>query len=139
MGKCLVALLPGIIHVPRGKAYGLGWYGLKQFERTNSGKDLWGNLAIYLVAAISFYLYAWFVIKPELVYHSFGRMTEFPMFYFSREFFQKLAMHPGGSIQYLSNFLSQLLFYRWAGALVVAATAFSMGWCFLLFFLEVWI
>ncbi len=103
---------------------------MKQFGRTDRGKDLFGNLVIYLVAAIFFYLYAWFVIKPELIYHSFGRMTEFPMFYFNTDFFQKLAMHPGGAIQYPSNLLSQLFFYRWAGALLIAATAFAMGWCF---------
>ncbi len=70
-----------------------------------------------------FYLYLWMVVKPHLIYYGCGEITNFPVFYKGWVFFNEIVPHPGGPIKYLSDFLSQLLYYSWAGALVLTVHA----------------
>ena len=70
-----------------------------------------------------FYLYLWLVVKPHLIYYGCGEITNFPVFYKGWAFFNEVVPHPGGPIKYLSDFLSQLLYYSWAGALVLTVHA----------------
>ena len=70
-----------------------------------------------------FYLYLWMVVKPHLIYYGCGEITNFPVFYKGWAFFNEVVPHPGGPVKYLSDFLSQLLYYSWAGALVLTLHA----------------
>jgi len=70
-----------------------------------------------------FYLYLWMVVKPHLIYYGCGEITNFPVFYKGWAFFNEVVPHPGGPIKYLSDFLSQLLYYSWAGAFVLTVHA----------------
>jgi len=70
-----------------------------------------------------FYLYLWKVVKPHLIYHGGGEITNFPVFYKGWAFFNEVVPHPGGPVKYLSDFLSQLLYYCWAGAFVLTVHA----------------
>ncbi len=70
-----------------------------------------------------FYVYLWTVVKPHLIYHGGGEITNFPVFYKGWAFFNEVVPHPGGPIKYLSDFLSQLLYYSWAGAFVLTVHA----------------
>ena len=63
------------------------------------------------------------VVKPHLIYHGCGEITNFPVFYKGWAFFNEVVPHPGGPIKYLSDFLSQLLYYSWAGAFVLTVHA----------------
>jgi len=70
-----------------------------------------------------FYLYLWMVVNPHLIYYGCGEITNFPVFYKGWAFFNEVVPHPGGPIKYLSDFLSQLLYYSWAGAFVLTVHA----------------
>ncbi len=71
----------------------------------------------------AFFLYMWLGVKPHLIYHGGGEITNFPVFYKGWSFFNELVRHPGGLIEYSSAFLSQLLYYSWAGAIVLTVHA----------------
>ena len=66
---------------------------------------------------IFFYLYLWLYIDLKLIYHGAGIITNFPAFYKGWPFFLQFLSYPGGPVEYLSTFLSQLFYYSWAGAL----------------------
>jgi len=70
-----------------------------------------------------FYLYLWMAVKPHLIYYGCGEITNFPVFYKGWAFFNQVFPHPGGPIKYLSDFLSQLLYYSWLGAIVLTVHA----------------
>lgn len=70
-----------------------------------------------------FYLYLLLQVKPNLIYHGGGQLTNFPVFYTGWTFFLKTACHPGGLIEYLSAFLSQFLYFSWTGAIVLTIHA----------------
>jgi len=70
-----------------------------------------------------FYVYLWMGVKPQLIYHGGGEFTDFPFFYKGWAFAGDTVLHPGGPVEYLSAFLSQLLYLPWAGALVLTVHA----------------
>jgi len=70
-----------------------------------------------------FYLFLCMVVKPHLIYYGCGEITNFPVFYKGWAFFNEVIPHPGGPIKYLSDFLSQLLYYSWSGAFVLTVHA----------------
>ena len=72
---------------------------------------------------ILFYLYLWLEVDPRLIYHGGGMITNFPVFFRGWVFFQQFIAYPGGPVEYLSAFLSQLFYYSWAGALIVTLQA----------------
>jgi hypothetical protein len=76
-----------------------------------------------------FYLYLWLYIDPKLIYHGAGIITNFQVFYKTWSFFLPFLSYPGGPVEYLSAFLSQLFYYSWAGALVVTVQAWLMCLC----------
>lgn len=76
-----------------------------------------------------FALYLWQVVGLHLIFHGAGLITNFPSFYTTRAFFQEHVSTPGGPVEYLAAFLSQLFYYPWLGALVVAVQAWLLGLC----------
>ncbi len=83
-----------------------------------------GVMVRRIVFFIAFYLYVWLVIEPHLIYHGGGVITNFPCFYLGWEFLEKFLTYPGGAVEYIAAFLSQFLYYSWAGAIVVTL----QGW-----------
>ena len=77
-----------------------------------------------LIFFIVFYVYVWLEIEPHLIYHGSGVITNFPCFYLGWEFLEKFLTYPGGAADYIAAFLSQFLYYSWAGAIVVTV----QGW-----------
>lgn len=73
---------------------------------------------ITIFSAIWFYL--WFVIDIKLIYHGSGRIVDFPTFLCTTSYFQTFLTFPGGLTAYITSFLSQLFYYSWLGAAVVA-------------------
>jgi hypothetical protein len=78
---------------------------------------------------IPFYLYLWLYVDLRLIYHGAGIITNFPVFYKGWSFFLPFLSYPGGPVEYLSAFLSQLFYYSWAGALVVTVQAWLLSVC----------
>ena len=67
------------------------------------------------------YLYILFVIEPRLIYHSFGNFITYPDFSVDWEFLRNSLSYPGGTVEYIGGFLSQLYYFSWLGALVLTA------------------
>ena len=88
-----------------------------------------GELIQTIIFFILFYLYFWLKIDPRLIYHGGGVITNFPVFYRSGNFFLQFLSYPGGPVEYLCAFLSQLLYIGWAGALVITMTAMLISVC----------
>jgi hypothetical protein len=63
------------------------------------------------------------------MYHGAGIITNFPSFYKGWAFFRTFLSYPGGPLEYLSAFLSQLFYYSWAGAFVVTVQAWLLSLC----------
>jgi hypothetical protein len=76
-----------------------------------------------------FYIYLRLYIDLKLIYHGAGIITNFPVFYKGWSFLLPFLSYPGGPVEYLSAFLSQLFYYSWAGALVVTVQAWLMCLC----------
>jgi len=76
-----------------------------------------------LVFFIFFYLWVWLKIDPRLIYYGGGVVTNFPVFYRGWNFFLQFTSYPGGPLEYLCAFLSQLLYYPLAGAFVITLSA----------------
>ncbi|MHC4519200.1 MAG: DUF6057 family protein [Planctomycetota bacterium] len=76
-----------------------------------------------------FYVFLWRVVCPHLIFHGAGRTTNFPSFYTTWGFFTEHLSAPGGPVEYLSAFLSQLFHYSWLGALVITIQAWALGLC----------
>ena len=78
---------------------------------------------------ILFYLYLQLYVDLRLIYHGAGIITNFPVFYKSWSFFLPFLSYPGGLVEYLSAFLSQLFYYSWTGALVITVQAWLISLC----------
>jgi len=63
------------------------------------------------------------------MYYGAGVITNFPVFYKGWAFFRTFLSYPGGPLEYTGAFLSQLLYYSWAGALVVTVQAWLLSVC----------
>ena len=94
--------------------------------RKSLSQDIGG---ISLIFFALFYLYLWFCVDLRLMYHGAGVITNFPVFYKGWAFFLTFLSYPGGPLEYLSAFLSQLFYYSWAGALVVTMQAWLLCVC----------
>ncbi|MBN2314651.1 MAG: hypothetical protein JXM79_12035 [Sedimentisphaerales bacterium] len=77
----------------------------------------------------SFYCYLWLYIDLRLIYHGAGVITNFPVFNKGWSFFLPFLSYPGGPVEYLSAFLSELFYYSWAGALVVSIQSWLISLC----------
>ena len=87
------------------------------------------SLVIPAVFFVSFFLYIWKVIEPTLIYHSFGRFVSYPEFLTGMSFFVECISVPGGLLEYTNGFLSQWLYYSWAGAGIITVTAVALYVC----------
>ena len=76
-----------------------------------------------------FYAFLWQMVGMHLIFHGAGRITNFPSFYTTWGFFAEHLSEPGGPVEYLSAFLSQLFYSSWLGALVVTTQAWLLGLC----------
>ena len=88
-----------------------------------------GGPAQSFVFFVLFYLYLWLVVDLRLIYHGGGMITNFPVFYRGWTFFRPFLPYPGGPVEYVCAFLSQLLYIGWAGAIVVTAQAWLICLC----------
>ncbi|MHC4160436.1 MAG: DUF6057 family protein, partial [Planctomycetota bacterium] len=88
-----------------------------------------GELIQSLIFFILFYLYLWLKVDLRLIYHGGGVITNFPVFYRSWNFFLQFTSYPGGSVEYLCAFLSQLLYYSWASAIIITLMAWLICIC----------
>ena len=100
---------------------------LDSFRRLSS-QDLGGPIRSFIFF-ILFYLYLWLDVDPRLIYHGGGVIEDFPVFFRGWAFFQKFISYPGGPVEYLSAFLSQFLYYSWAGTLVLTLLAWLICMC----------
>ncbi|MBN1505274.1 MAG: hypothetical protein JW955_00425 [Sedimentisphaerales bacterium] len=89
------------------------------------GRSISGHTVRELLFFTLFYLYVWLVIEPHLIFHGSDRITNFPSFYTTWRFFASHLSWPGGLIEYLSAFLSQLFFLSWLGAIVITMQAWT--------------
>ena len=96
--------------------------------RKSLSQDI-GGISRSLIFFVLFYLYLWFCVDLRLMYHGAGVITNFPVFYKGWAFFLTFLSYPGGPLEYLSAFLSQLFYYSWAGALVVTMQAWLLCVC----------
>ena len=88
-----------------------------------------GGASRSLIFFVLFYLYVWFCVDLRLIFYGAGIITNFPVFYKGWAFFRTFLSYPGGPLEYLSAFLSQLFYYSWAGALVVTVQAWLLSVC----------
>lgn len=82
-------------------------------------KEVIRNLIFFLL----FYLVLWLHIDLRLIYHGGGIIRNFPVFYKGFFFFKEFLPYPGGLLEYGSAFLSQFLYYAWAGAIIITCQA----------------
>lgn len=75
---------------------------------------------------VCFYLYIWLFVEPCLIYHGYGMTIAYPEFWVDSQFLNDSLSYPGGMVEYLAAFLSQLYYYSWLGALVITAIAWLM-------------
>ena len=66
-----------------------------------------------------FFLYIWLFGNTRLIYHAFGRFVDYPAFFTGWKFFHETIDHPGGLVEYITGFLSQLYYYPLGGAIVI--------------------
>jgi len=86
--------------------------------------DLWATTAIFFLC---FYLYAWLIIEPHLIYHGFGAVIVNVRYFSSGWLFLKEHLaYPGGPVGYLSALLSQGYYYSWLGALIITLVAWLL-------------
>jgi hypothetical protein len=78
-----------------------------------------------------FFFYIWLFGDTRLIYHAFGRFVDYPTFFTGWEFFVGSVGHPGGIVEYITEFLSQLYYYQLGGAImitvVVLLTCLTVG------------
>ncbi len=85
------------------------------------------NLSVvYVLFFGAFYLFLHLFVKTELVYYHFETSCKRPFFKTGWVFLQDCLSYPGGPSQYLSTFLTQLLYYPWIGALCVTLIAYGL-------------
>jgi len=85
-----------------------------------------GRVIRGLIFFVFFYLYLLFVVDMRLIYQSNGVIADYPVFFRGWAFFEQTTAHPGGLAEYVSGFLSELLYYSWAGALVITVLAWLL-------------
>ena len=94
-------------------------------DKNSSGRH-WADFAGSAIVSVVFFLYMWRYIDPNLIYHSFGRHITFPVYQTGWGFLSESLAYPGGAVDYLSRLVSQLYFFGWAGAAIIAAVAWGI-------------
>lgn len=88
-----------------------------------------GRIIRDVVFYVLLYAFLWQTVGVHLIFHGAGLITNFPSFYTTWGFFTEHLAAPGGPVEYLSAFLSQLFYYSWLGALVITIQAWMLGSC----------
>ncbi|MDH4240443.1 MAG: DUF6057 family protein [Phycisphaerae bacterium] len=88
-----------------------------------------GGLFRSLIFFIGFYLYLLLDVDLRLIYHGAGEIINFPVFLRGWDFFREFISRPGGMVEYIAAFLSQLFYIGWAGALVATLQAWLICIC----------
>jgi hypothetical protein len=73
---------------------------------------------VSIIIKILFFVFAWLYILHE-VNPAITYFIQQPAFFISKRYIYEHLSYPGGLIEYVSSFLSQFLYFRWAGALIV--------------------
>ncbi len=94
-----------------------------------ASKDSWNFPVRQVLFFTCFYLYVWLAVNPYLVYHAFGIFMRFPRFSVDWMFFKETVSWPGGLVEYVGAFLSQLYYFPWAGALIITIVCLCICWC----------
>ena len=89
----------------------------------------WERWSQDFIFFVFFFLFLWLYVDLRLIYHGAGVITNFPVFYRGWAFFLSFLSRPGGPVEYLSAFLSQLFYFSWAGALVITLQAWLISLC----------
>lgn len=74
----------------------------------------WADPPVTMVFFGLGFAYLWLWVKPALI-ASCGTVTNFPVFYKGWPFFFETVRTPGGFLQYVSAFASQMFYFSWAG------------------------
>ena len=93
-----------------------------EVRKCGHGQDI-GRFIRSVIFFLGFYLYLLLVVDLRLIYHGAGEITNFPSFFKGWAFFMEFVSRPGGVVEYISAFLSQLFCIGWAGALVATLQA----------------
>ncbi len=93
----------------------------KKMYRRN--RDLPVGSIIFFVCT---YLYVLLFIESRLIFHSFGTFIAYPAFSVDWRFLRNSISHPGGVVEYIGGFISQLYYFSWLGAIVITAIALLM-------------
>jgi hypothetical protein len=99
-----------------------------EVRKWDHGRDI-GRFIRSLIFFIGFFLYLLLIVDLRLIYHGAGEITNFPSFFKGWAFFREFVSHPGGPVEYIASFLSQLFYIGWAGALVATLQAWSICAC----------
>ncbi|MFZ0035591.1 MAG: DUF6057 family protein, partial [Sedimentisphaerales bacterium] len=97
--------------------------------KTESGKQIFLTVQRSLAFAgwgiffAGVFLFSLYTIQPNLIYHAFGRFTDWPIFYTGWAFFAESASKAGGLSEYAAAFLSQWYYYSPVGAAIIAVFA----------------
>jgi len=67
-----------------------------------------------LVFPLFYFFYFLLRVNPVLIFQQ-----QEPVFFFTGRFFKEFLTYPGGIVEYIGSFLSQLVYYQWAGALIL--------------------
>jgi hypothetical protein len=78
----------------------------------------------WVIFFLCFYVYVWKLIEPYLIYHSLGGIIKESPFSTGWLFFIERWSWPGGPVEYLGGFLSQLYYFNWLGALIITLISF---------------
>lgn len=111
----------------------MGWWSRKsvaepfgRWRKLGDARDgISGHIVQDLPFFTLFYLYLWLVVEPHLIFHGSDRITNFPSFYRTWDFLASHVSRPGGLVEYLSAFLSQLFYFSWLGAIVITMQAWA--------------
>ena len=115
----------------------MGWLGCTQADEAASrpagiaqrGPDRIGLTAQEAVFFTLYYVCAWLVVEPRLIFHGAGIITDFPSFYSTRRFLVEHLSYPGGPVEYIAAFGSQMFYYSPLGALVITVQAWMLCLC----------
>jgi len=106
-------------------------YGkIKQMTNTpgKPGSRITGRALQSFLFFVLYYLYFWLVVDVRFIYHGGGEIYAYPFFSTGGSFLRQMLSRPGGLIEYIGSFLSELLYYSWTGALVITLTGWLLCW-----------
>lgn len=95
----------------------------------NSGQPAFWRYRSELPFFLLFGLYIRFCLDPQILYDALGVVIPYPTFRASWTFFTQEALSPGGTIEYVSAFLSHGFHYSWVGSVIITMIAVVIWIC----------